>query len=276
MTAAPRTLRERIRRRGARTALPRAVARAFRIPLLLVATALLRRRTRSIRSIEETVALAYEFSFCGISIRPWQEKSEILSLLRSIEASKPATLLEIGTSNGGSLFLFARAAAPDALLVSVDLPRGEFGGGYPRWRSILYRSFAKPSQRIRLLRADSHASQTKNSARAALEGRSVDFLFIDGDHTYEGVKQDFEMYGPLVRPGGLIAFHDIVPARPGGPRPLHEDDLQGGAVPEFWAEIRNTHNVSEYVEDWGSGRFGIGAVRVSSPQATTALTRGGG
>jgi predicted O-methyltransferase YrrM len=41
--------------------------------------------------------------------------------------------------------------------------------------------------------------------------KRLDFLFIDGDHTYEGVKQDFEMYTPLVRKGGLVAMHDIVP-----------------------------------------------------------------
>jgi hypothetical protein len=37
----------------------------------------------------------------------------------------------------------------------------------------------------------------------------LDFLFIDGDHTYEGVKQDYEMYKHLVKPGGWIGFHDI-------------------------------------------------------------------
>jgi predicted O-methyltransferase YrrM len=44
-----------------------------------------------------------------------------------------------------------------------------------------------------------------------LKGRKVDFLFIDADHSYEGVKKDFEMYSPLVRKGGIIAFHDIIP-----------------------------------------------------------------
>jgi predicted O-methyltransferase YrrM len=38
----------------------------------------------------------------------------------------------------------------------------------------------------------------------------LDLLFLDGDHTFEGVAQDFTMWGPLVRKGGLIAFHDTV------------------------------------------------------------------
>jgi predicted O-methyltransferase YrrM len=44
-----------------------------------------------------------------------------------------------------------------------------------------------------------------------LKDNKVDFLFIDADHSYEGVKKDFEMYSPLVRKGGIIAFHDIIP-----------------------------------------------------------------
>jgi predicted O-methyltransferase YrrM len=43
-----------------------------------------------------------------------------------------------------------------------------------------------------------------------LKGSEGDFLFIDGDHTYQGVKQDFQMYSPLVKKGGIVAFHDIV------------------------------------------------------------------
>jgi len=48
-------------------------------------------------------------------------------------------------------------------------------------------------------------------------------LFPDGDHSYEGVKRDFEMYSPLVRPGGIIAFHDTV--------------FMDG-VRRFWAELK--------------------------------------
>lgn len=40
------------------------------------------------------------------------------------------------------------------------------------------------------------------------EDNSLDFVFIDGDHTYEAVKIDFEMYFKKVRHGGLIFLHD--------------------------------------------------------------------
>jgi predicted O-methyltransferase YrrM len=42
-----------------------------------------------------------------------------------------------------------------------------------------------------------------------LGDKKIDFCFIDGDHTYEGVRKDFEMYSRLVRNGGIVAFHDI-------------------------------------------------------------------
>jgi hypothetical protein len=78
------------------------------------------------------------------------------------------------------------------------------------------------------------------------------FLFIDGDHTYEGVKKDFEMYSPLIRKGGFIAFHDIVPGPPGNV----------GGVPEFWKEIKHHFNFIEIVKDWRQEEYGIGILYI--------------
>jgi predicted O-methyltransferase YrrM len=85
-----------------------------------------------------------------------------------------------------------------------------------------------------------------------LEGRKLDFLFIDGDHTYEGVKGDFKMYFPLVRKDGIIAFHDIMPGPP---------ENVGGA-PQFWHEICNKNKCLEIVRDWNQGGYRIGAIYV--------------
>lgn len=38
----------------------------------------------------------------------------------------------------------------------------------------------------------------------------INLLFIDGNHDYEAVLQDYEQWSPLVKPGGMIAFHDVV------------------------------------------------------------------
>ena len=87
---------------------------------------------------------------------------------------------------------------------------------------------------------------------AILERRPVDFLFIDGDHTRAGVERDFTTYSELVADGGAIALHDIVP----GSR------LLVGGVPEYWRELRASHDAREFVEDWGQGGCGIGVLRL--------------
>jgi predicted O-methyltransferase YrrM len=79
---------------------------------------------------------------------------------------------------------------------------------------------------------------------------ALDVLFIDGDHTYEGVKRDFLMYKPLVRNGGLIALHDIVP------HPSHPDVK----VDIFWKELKQQFPTREIVADWKQGWGGIGVV----------------
>ena len=98
---------------------------------------------------------------------------------------------------------------PEATQISVDLPRGYFGGGYAKWKKPIYQSFAKRRQKIHLVRANSHNPNTFELVKNILDGRIIDFLFIDGDHTYEGAKRDFNIYSSLVKEGGIIAFHDI-------------------------------------------------------------------
>ena len=210
------------------------------------------RRERAARSgLDEMLDLAYTFEHRGVSLAPFQRRGEVRDLLRLVERERPASVLEIGTANGGTLFLLARCASDDAHLISVDLGGGPFGGGYPLWRAPLYRSFAGPGQRVSLLRADSHLPGTVRRVRGLLAGRGLDLLFIDGDHSYAGVSRDFELYAPLVRDGGIIALHDIVPG----------EERSVGGVPRFWTELREGRPHEEFVEDWGQGGFGIGALR---------------
>ena len=88
----------------------------------------------------------------------------------------------------------------------------------------------------------------------------LDFLFIDGDHSFEGVSKDHQLYSPLVRPGGVIAFHDIVPdfrTRYGTPTPRNV-----GGVPVFWNELKSPHtDVCELIEDPAQDGYGIGVLR---------------
>jgi predicted O-methyltransferase YrrM len=202
----------------------------------------------------DAVAFAQDFDYGGVSIRPMQLESEIRSFLEVLEADPPSVVLEIGTARGGTLFLLAQAARPDALLVSVDAPAAGYAfGGRPEYkrRASLYRALGRERQKVVYVAGDSHDDQTRARVLEALAGRPVDLLFIDGDHTREGVELDFRTYSPLVRSGGLAAFHDIVMGPP----------EQVGGVPAFWREIR-TDDAIEIVEDPRQESFGIGVLRL--------------
>jgi len=187
----------------------------------------------------------------GELISPSQNRSEILQLVTLLQQRKPRVVVEIGTANGGTLCLWCAVADPQAVIVSIDLPGGIHGGGYPRWKSLVYRRFAQPKQVLHLLRVDSHLPATRDRLKAALPPEGIDFLFIDGDHTYEGVKADFEMYSPLVRCGGLVAFHDIC---------THPPEAKCD-VDKFWREIRTKFKAWEYVENPIQGFYGIGVLQ---------------
>jgi cephalosporin hydroxylase len=190
----------------------------------------------------------FAFTGCYGIIKPSQVQNEILELLKILSGTKPKFILEIGTANGGTLFLFSRVASQSATMISVDLPGGPFGGGYPESRIPLYKSFALPNQQIHLIRANSHDRGTLEQVKAVLGGEQIDFLFIDGDHSYEGVKMDFEMYSRLVKKGGLMAFHDIVV---GAPESV-------GEVNRFWNEIKRKYESVEIVENSDQNGWGIG------------------
>jgi cephalosporin hydroxylase len=185
----------------------------------------------------------------GTHIAASQQRKEILDLLALLAENPPRAVVEIGTDEGGTLFLWARVAAPDALLVAVDdRPLGPTGTRSP-W-AIVRRAFALDSQRIELLiPRDSHDPATANEVRGLVHGREVDFLFVDGDHSYEGVKRDWELFSPLVRPGGLVAFHDVNEKRHPG-------------VIRFWRELEKSHDTTKLVANDPPGTFGIGVVRV--------------
>ena len=193
----------------------------------------------------------FSFRAAGGLIYPGQVRSEFVQLTALIQKNKPRVVVEIGTANGGTLSAWCAVADPQATIISLDLPGGIHGGGYAYWRTLIYRQFAQPGQKLRLLRADSHQPTSLAELKKILPPAGVDFLFIDGDHTYEGVKADFEMYSPLVRKGGLIAFHDIC---------LHPPAMHCH-VDKFWAELRQKYqSSSELVENPKHGGFGIGLI----------------
>jgi predicted O-methyltransferase YrrM len=107
----------------------------------------------------------------------------------------PSDMIEIGRAEGGSTILMAAAARPETRFVSFDSD--------PVNDENLASFFEKmlPPRHVELLIAD---SQT-----ADIFQYQVGLVFIDGDHTYEGVKADFQNWLPAVLKGGYLVFHDI-------------------------------------------------------------------
>jgi predicted O-methyltransferase YrrM len=182
-------------------------------------------------------------------IRPEQVASELNRFAEIVAAICPNRVLEIGTLQGGTLCILARLSAPRATIISVDLPGGKFGGGHSKLRSLVCHTFGKSLQRMYLIRGDSHSEGVATRVRHLTQ--FLDVLFIDGDHTYEGVKHDFVSYAPLVQPGGIVAFHDIA----------EHPEQAGGDVPRFWNEVKTSYRYEEIIENRGQG-YGIGVLYV--------------
>jgi predicted O-methyltransferase YrrM len=187
--------------------------------------------------------------------RPLQKERELARLLELVGSTQPARIGEIGTARAGTLFALARAARPDAVLITVDayLP--------PDLKAAIA-AFRYANQTIISLEGDSHDGWVKEQFSSALHGSKLDVLLIDGDHSYDGVTRDWAMYAPFVREGGLVVLHDIVPdfqQRYGRATTAHT-----GGVPRFWAELRTRcAHTEEIIDDRGQDGCGLGIVRWS-------------
>lgn len=174
-----------------------------------------------------------------------EELEALVSFLDSTLGTNVTPLnavIEIGCDAGGTLQLW-HLLASDTL--GIDLPDGRWGT--PR---KLERHGAE------VILGDSHAPVVIDMAWLWQKERApggVDLLFVDGDHTYEGVKRDHEAYGVLVRKGGLIVFQDIV---------KHDEQAHPDVdVHRYWEEIKITsERYVEFVANDGEPWGGIGVI----------------
>lgn len=126
----------------------------------------------------------------------------------------PNLTVEIGVYYGGSLLHWLKNG--DGMVIGIDPePRVDFV--HPRL-TILPMTGAEALGKI---------------------SEPVDWLFIDALHDYESVRWDFDHFGPLVRPGGVIGLHDIVTPDCGVPRLWREIQAAGYVTQELLAA--NTH-----------------------------------
>jgi len=201
------------------------------------------------------------------SVEISQLREEIRGLAKTAAAEKPETVLEIGTLRGGTFYVWSRHLDTAEHLVSLDLP----GRDLKQRRDELLDEFA-PSKEVDVVRGNSHDEETFDEVAETLEDE-VDFLFVDGDHTYEGVKDDFERYRKLAADDAVVAFHDIVPharkKKECKGRLKEYNDLEprhvavgnpDWGVSEFWDEIKDDYETKEIVAHPQQLGKGVGVV----------------
>jgi len=201
--------------------------------------------------IEDVLRSIKEYSGRGFydKIRLAQIEEELLELCKRVVQNKPKVIVEIGTWNGGTFYVWNRINPNAKKIISIDLPDGQYGGGYDEKRIKFFKEFGKGRDECELffIRGDSKAKSTLDELKEILKGDRIDFLYIDGDHTYEGIKKDFNIYKNLMSSNGIIGFHDI------------NTHKEGYGVVEFWNEIKSNYRHEEFIKE-GSRIMGNGLI----------------
>jgi hypothetical protein len=157
-----------------------------------------------------------------------------------IEKIKPSTFVELGTHTGTSYFSFCQSIQDNKLKTkafAVDTWEGDAHAGFyddsifdvVNRTNLAYNSFST------LLRT------TFDSALEQFDDGSVDLLHIDGFHTYEAVKHDFETWLPKMSSRGVVLFHDTN---------VRTDDF---GVYQLWSELSSKYNSLEFFHSYGLG-----------------------
>lgn len=121
----------------------------------------------------------------------------------------PERVMEIGSFYGATLWAWIANNKNLKQLISIDLPIPPSDGRYNdmvRCRKM-WLDWTSEIDFIDF-EGDSHALETYVQVSHIVPHGTVDMLFIDGDHSYNGVSLDWTMYQAFVKPGGLIVFHD--------------------------------------------------------------------
>lgn len=163
-----------------------------------------------------------------------------------VETMRPGTVVELGTHRGYSFFAFCQAmddlGLPGAVH-AVDTWQGDKHAGlydddvHRSVEAVVAKQFPETGRLHRM---------TFDAARPQFGEATVDILHIDGLHTYDAVRHDYENWRGTVREGGVILFHDT--------REMKEDF----GVWKLWQELSATHPAFEFHHSHGLGILGVG------------------
>jgi predicted O-methyltransferase YrrM len=139
-----------------------------------------------------------------IALLTFEEAAYLYGLARDLEN---ASIAEIGRFKGGSTFLLAAAVGPGSRIYSYDIHAPLFD-----WPSgdALDRDLREGLRRAGIEeRVEIHVADSKTVEPPA---EPCAIVFIDGDHSYDGARADYENWRGSVAPGGHLLLHDAVPA----------------------------------------------------------------
>lgn len=231
---------------------------------------------KSLENILDTV-LEVHPGFGAYELAVLQLRDELSELVELVDENDPEVIMEIGTAQGGTLYTWSQYIDSVTQCISIDIPGRVFASGFYERRQQFFSEFSNEKE-FSFVWQSSHLDETRRKLEHEVLASSddVDFLFIDGDHTYDGVKRDFEMYSDLVSDAGIIAFHDIVP-HPNESSVIDERRNVSSAqdrhlrwtkahpdcqVNKFWNEIKDDYRTTEIIshpeQTWG----GIGVIHL--------------
>lgn len=148
-----------------------------------------------------------------------QVYEEMLYLAYWVKGFSPHNILEIGFK-GSTFHILSQLSTGKKAAIDIE----DYG------RSV-WAHYMMYNQDFKLFIGNSQTEEMKNTVKDFCP--LYDLIFIDGDHSYKGVKADFELYKELLSPRGVIIFHDIDPECPfrGNWRERTDD------VCQFWQDL---------------------------------------
>ena len=149
-------------------------------------------------------------------------------------------IVEIGSFRGKSCAMLALGSAPDGHVTAIDPHISSAGAGRTTYNTSDEQAFHETMARLGVTDRVLHIVKTSADARTDWpDNRAIDLLWIDGDHSYEGITRDLHDWADSVLPGGVLACHDY--RHRAGVRQAWNELIEGKPM---WAPTRFVRSIA--------------------------------